>query len=261
MNLIKKVPLKKFAFIIIMMFFVFVNTIQIADCKTITKQIEVTTKDARVIKASLSYLKIEGVTKYPTVVLLHSLGYSSSNWGDLIPNLNSAGFAVLAIDLRGHGKSVYTSEFQQKSWVYFTNKSFLKYPSDVAALINQAAKTSKKVALDNMAIVGADIGANTAILAAKALHKKPKALVLISPTLTFKGLYVPVAMTEIGCVPVLSMASLQDGYSLDQEKKLSKFAQGSFFVKNYPKGGMGMMMLQANPIMSVEITKWLMRYL
>lgn len=252
--------LKKLAILTLTMI-VFTSTVQCAYCKTVKKEIEVTTKDSYILKATLTYMKIDGVQKYPTVLLLHSLGYSSENWGNLIANLNSAGFAVIAMDLRGHGKSVYNSNLQRKTWVYFKPKAYLKYPSDVVAVLNQAQKQSKKVSLNNLAIVGADIGANTAVLAAKSLPKKPKALVLISPSLTFKGLYLPVAMTEIGTVPVLTMASQQDGYSLDQEKKLSKFAQGSYFVKNYPKGGMGMMMLQSNPIMSIEITKWLMRYL
>lgn len=255
MKLIKKIAL----FMIIAV--VFMATAQDAYCKTITKNIEITTKDSHIIKATLTYIKIDGVQKYPTVLLLHSLGYSSNNWENLIPTLNSAGFAVIAMDFRGHGKSIYNSNLQQKSWVYFTPKAYQKFPSDVVAVLNQAQKQSKKVSLDNLAIIGADIGANTAVLAAKALPRKPKAMVLISPSLNFKGLYLPVAMTEIGTVPILSIASQQDGYSMDQEEKLSKFAQGDFFFKNYPKGGMGMMMIKVNPIMPVEITKWLMRYL
>lgn len=234
---------------------------QCSFAKAINKEIEVQTKDNHIIKATLSYNKTDGKTKYPTVVLLHSLGYSSLNWEKLIPVLNDAGFAVLAVDLRGHGKSVYNSNLQQKSWVYFSPKAYQKFPSDVVTIINEAAKQSKKVSLDNMAIVGADIGANTAILASKSLTKKPKALVLISPTMNFKGLYVPIVLSEIGTIPILSMASNQDKYSIQQEKNISKFSQGAFFVKNYSRGGMGMLMLKSNPTMPYDITKWLMKYL
>lgn len=229
--------------------------------KTITKEIIVQTKDSRVIKASLSYVKINGVKKYPTVLLLHSLGASSGEWGKLIPFLNNAGYAVIAMDLRGHGKSIYTADFKQRSWPYFTTKSYEKYPSDALALLNQAAKTSKLVSLDNLAIVGADIGANTAIIIAKELPKKPKALVLISPSVSFKGLYTPIALVEMGHVPILSMVSQKDRYSLEEQMKLSKYAQGGFYAQNYPNGGMGMLMLKVNPAMAEDITRWLIKYL
>ena len=68
--------------------FVFAGSFQIAYCKVIKKDIEVQTKDARIIKATVSYVDIKGIKKYPTVLLLHSLGYSSKDWGPLISELN-----------------------------------------------------------------------------------------------------------------------------------------------------------------------------
>lgn len=253
MKLVKKL-------LIFLVIFAFASTMG-AYCKTVKKEIEIQTKDMRIIKATLSYVKIEGVKKYPTVVLLHSLGYSSENWCNLIPDLNNAGYAVIAMDLRGHGKSVLDSSFHQKSWVYFTPKTYQKFPSDVIAIINQAQKQSKLVSLDNLAIVGADIGANTAVLVAQNLGKKPKALVLISPITTFKGLYIPIAMVNMGQIPILSMVSEKDIYCMQEQQKLSKFAQGGFYAKNYPQGGMGMLMLKSNPSMSEDITRWLIKYL
>ena len=244
-----------------LLLFVFFGSAQNSYAKTITKDLEVQTKDARIIKAQVSYVKIEGVKKYPTVVLLHSLGYSSADWANLIPELNNAGYAVIAIDLRGHGKSVFNTKFQKRAWTYFTPKNYQKFPSDVLLVLDQAKKQEKVVSLDNMAIVGADIGANTAVLVAKDLKKKPKTLVLISPTSNFKGLYIPIALVEMGGVPILSMVSNKDGYCLKEQKDLAKYAQGGFYAKNYPQGGMGMMMLKSNPSMSQDITRWIIRYL
>lgn len=247
--------------ILILAIFVLTTAAQCAPIKTIKKEIEVQTKDARVIKATLSYVKIEGLKKYPTVALIHSLGYSSTDWGDLITKLNNAGYAVIAIDLRGHGKSVLDASFHKKTWAYFTPKTYLKFPNDVVAILNATQKQSKLVSLDNMAIVGADIGANTAVLVAKQLPKKPKTLVLISPTTSFKGLYIPIAIAEMGYIPILSMVSQKDRYCLQEQQSLSKFSQGGFYAQNYPNGGMGMMMLKVNPTMSVDITKWIIKYL
>lgn len=246
--------------LILLFVFIFASTIS-ASCKVIKKDIEFQTKDLRILKATLSYEKIEGIKKYPTVLLLHSLGYSSADWGNLITDLNNAGYAVIAMDFRGHGKSIYNSTFHKRAWVYFTNKTYQKFPSDALSILYEAQKQSKLVSLDNLAIVGADIGANTAILISKELKKKPKTLVLISPTITFKGLYTPLAMVDMDNVPVLSMVSSKDRYCLQEQQKLSKFSQGGFYAKNYPYGGMGMMMIKINPTMSQDITRWILKYL
>ncbi len=247
---------------IILFFIAFVLTGTVCCyAKTVKKEITFSTKDAKVLKATLSYVKKEGVKKYPTVVLLHSLGYSSVDWGSLIPDLENSGYAVLAVDFRGHGKSIYDVNFKKKSWIYFKKSAFLKYPNDVISILNETQKQAKVFSMDNMVIVGADIGANTAVLVSKELKKKPKALVLISPTNSFKGLYIPVAMAEMGPIPVLSAVSVKDKYSVAQQKDLAKFSQGGFYALNYPQGSMGMMLLKTNPSMASDITKWIKRYL
>lgn len=252
MKLIKKLA----AFLIV---FVFASSMN-ALCKPIKKEIEVQTKDARIIKATVSYENIEGVKKYPTVLLLHSIGYSSDEWGNLITDLNNAGYAVIAMDFRGHGKSIYNAKFQKKSWTYFNNKIFQKFPSDVLLVLSQIQKQVKIADLNKMAIVGADIGANTAVLASKDLKSKPKTLVLICPTTSFKGLYIPIAMTDLQ-MPIIAMVSTKDRNCLKEEQNLAKFSQGGFYAKNYPNGGMGMLMIKLNPTMSQDITKWIIKYL
>lgn len=237
--------------------FIFAQTA--AYCKTVTTEVQFQTKDSRIIKATVTYNPIAGLKKYPTVVLLHSLGYSSKDWGKLIPYFNSAGYAVVAVDLRGHGKSIYDGNFHQKTWQYFTLKTYSKFPSDVESILTEVPKQVKVVSMDNMAMVGADIGANTAVLVSKDLKKKPKTLVLISPISTFKGLYIPLAMTNLN-MPILAMSSTQDRYSMQQQKELAKFAQGGFYAQNYPNGGMGMIMMNVNPSMAADIVKWVVRY-
>lgn len=252
--------IKKFL-LLFLMIFIFALTAQNAFCQTIKKDIQIQTKDNRVIKATVSYIKLPNIKQYPTVLLLHSLGYSSTDWGNLIELLNNAGYAVIAMDFRGHGKSVYDGSLKRKPWVYFTPKAFAKFPSDVEAIFTQAQKDCKQISSKNYAIVGADIGANTAVLVANDMKIKPKTLVLISPTTTFKGLYIPIALAQIGQIPILSMVSQKDIFSLQEQKSLSKFAQGGFYARNYPLGGMGMLMIQSNPTMTVDITKWLLKYL
>lgn len=254
LKMIKKILL------LVLVFCTFALTGQNAYCKAIKKDIQIQTKDKRVIKATISYEKRD-LKQYPTVILLHSLGYSSENWGDLPELLNKTGYLVIAMDFRGHGKSIYDGSLKRKPWVYFTTKAFARFPADVEEILTQAQKDCKEVSLKNYAIVGADIGANTAVLVAQDMKTKPKTLVLISPSTSFKGLYIPIALAQIGHVPVLTMVSQKDNFSLQEQKSLSKFAQGGYYARNYPQGGMGMLMIKSNPMMTVDIAKWLLKYL
>ena len=115
--------IKKILLLLVIFVFAGTSAYCAAAQKTVQKEIQFQTKDSRIIKATVSYVNIEGRKKYPTVVLLHSLGYSSQDWGNLIPDLNNAGYAVIAVDLRGHGKSIYDASFRQKTWPYFTMSS------------------------------------------------------------------------------------------------------------------------------------------
>lgn len=254
MKTIKKI------FFVFLFVLVLTSTAQCAYCKITKQEFQVQTKDSKILKATLSYDKITNKKKYPTVLLLHSIGYSSAEWGTLISNLNNAGFAVIAMDLRGHGKSIYDSKFRKKSWVYFNTKTYQKIPSDVLLMLNEIQKQSKLVDANNMAIVGADIGANAAVIVSDKLKKKPKTLVLICPTRNFKGLYIPITMTNLN-MPILTMASKKDTYSLQEQRNLAKFSQGGFYAQNYTNGGMGMLMIKVNPSMSGDITKWIAKYL
>ena len=92
------------------------------------------TRDNFVIKSKLFYpAKKEKV--YPIVIMLHSIGYSSDYWGIVVKQFVDSGAAVLLVDLRGHGQSMYDSNFKIRSWQYYTEKNFAKYPEDIAEII------------------------------------------------------------------------------------------------------------------------------
>ena len=249
--------MKKFFIFIIIMSMLFPAACFAAPKKqqsTLTLTYE--TKDSFIIKSKIIYPKAKK-EKYPLVIMLHSLGYSSSYWTNLPKLLNDKGYAVLLIDLRGHGKSLYDSNFRIHYWTKYTNSQFSKYPKDIVEMINYVLYAYKNISAQDYAIIGADIGANTAILAAEQLKVKPKGLVLISASIKFKGLYTPIAMTNLGTTPILAIASQRDNYSYKQLQELKKFAQGKYDEKIYPLGGAGMLMLKANPAMSGYIANWI----
>lgn len=218
------------------------------------------TKDSFVIKSKLFY-PLFPKKVYPMVVMLHSIGYSSEYWGSLTQQFTNNGIAVLQIDLRGHGQSIYDSNFKIRSWQYYTDKNYAKYPGDVVEILKYIAMSYKNISTTKYAILGADIGANTAILAAEKMPNKASCLVLISPTREYKGLYTPVAMTNLGTMPLLSIVSARDNYSMQESEILEKFAQSTFEIKRYPAGGMGMLMLKVNPSMASDIVSWVSKYL
>lgn len=213
------------------------------------------TKDNFVIKSKLFYPSQKQAV-YPVVIFLHSLGYTSEYWGIVVKKFVDSGIAVLLVDLRGHGQSIYNSNFKINSWVYFTEQDYQKYPTDTADILRYLAANYKNLSTTKYAIIGADIGANTAILTAEKLINKPKCLVLLSPTRNFKGLKTSIAMTNIGNGPILAMVSARDNHSVQETQILKKFAQGPYEIKTYPAGGMGMLMLKVNPKAADDIVNW-----
>ena len=93
------------------------------------------TDDNFVIKSKLYYPK-QKAKVYPVVVFLHSIGYSSDYWGELVNNFVDSGVAALVIDLRGHGQSVYDSDFRIRSWRYYSNKQSFCHKKKIIHTIN-----------------------------------------------------------------------------------------------------------------------------
>lgn len=217
--------------------------------------IEMETKDGFVVTAKL-YTPSKKHKKYPLVVLLHSLGYSSKYWGSIPTDFQKAGLAVLAIDFRGHGASVNDKNFRKYNWIYMSKKTYSSYPQDVLDMLVYINDNYKNVAVNHIAFIGADIGANTAVLVSQKLKTKPVAMVLISPTEKFKGLYTPIAIADLGATPILFVYSARDKYSKSQTAYLKRFVQGRYGEKVFPNGGFGMLMLKLNKGMDLTLANW-----
>ena len=196
--------MKRIIVIILALFLMFINTFAEATPNFVKKEIKAVAKDGFNIEGVLFYPKSKTQKEFSTVLLLHSLGYNSQWWEDLPNNLLEKGYAVLTIDLRGHGASVYNSKLTKNSWKNMKNTAYAKYPEDVLAVVNKIKEEyPKRVFFKNWAIVGADIGASTGVLASDLMPIHPKTIVMISPTLKAKGLYIPVSMAHLDGVDFL----------------------------------------------------------
>ena len=246
--------------IILTLFTLFINTAYSA-VKFENKEVSVPSDDGFNIKAKFTYPKIKGQKEYNTVILLHSLGYSSEWWETLPDLLLNNGYAVLNIDLRGHGKSIYNKKLSKISWKNMKQATFLKYPDDVVNVVNYVKKeNSKKAFFDNWAVVGADIGANTAILAADRMETKPKTIVLLSPSIQTKGLYVPVKLAGLD-VDILSISGQNEHSAFEAEKYLQRFAQKTFATYTAETNSTGMLMLKNDETLAKIIVSWIREYL
>ena len=254
--------MRRFIVYILALFLMFINLSVEAAPKFVEKEIKAVASDGFNINATLTYPKVKNQKEVYTVILLHSLGYNSQWWESLPKELLAKGYAVLAIDLRGHGSSVYNAKLTKNSWKNMKNSAYAKYPDDVLAVINQVKEeNSKKVFFNNWAIVGADIGASAGIMAADMMPVHPKTIVMISPVVKAKGLYIPVNMAHLDGVDFLSISGTDDIMSKDAESYLMKFAQDEFATYTSESKTTGMMMLKNDSGLAKMIAEWVGEYL
>ncbi len=261
MNLIcyNKLCMKR-VILILTLFLMILNPVLAAN--SVKKELTVQSVDGFSIKATFEYPKVKGKKEFSTVVLLHSLGYSSEWWETLPNELIESGYAVLQIDLRGHGKSVYNSKLERMSWKSMTNTAYAKYPEDVAKVIEYVkSENSKKVFFKDWAIVGADIGGSTAILSADLISYKPKTIVILSPVVNTRGLYVPVKLANLTNIDIFCILGTDDFESKEAAEYLKKFAQAAFVTYTSESKSMGMIMLKNDVSLAKIITGWLKEYL
>ncbi|MDN7656838.1 lysophospholipase [Burkholderia multivorans] len=108
-----------------------------------------------------------------TVALLHGLAEHAGRYAPLAARLNAAGIDLLAIDLRGHGRSP-----GKRAWV----ARFDEYLDDADALVAEAARAPTPLFLMGHSMGGA-IAALYAIERAPARGRTLAGLVLSSPAL------------------------------------------------------------------------------
>ena len=94
----------------------------------------------------------------PAVLVMHGWGASAAMMWPVVPPLHAAGFAVLLIDARGHGRSDDEA---------FT--SMPRFAEDIAAGLAWL-RTQPAVAPDRMALLGHSVGAAAALLHAARQH-------------------------------------------------------------------------------------------
>ena len=162
-------------------------------------------------------------TNESAILLAHMLSRTRSAWGDFPQKLNQAGFTVLNIDLRGHGRSI-TQNGREINFKNFSEADFNKIPPDL-----QTAKSylvSSGIPKNNISIVGASIGANAALIEAAGDHDI-RALVLLSPGENYHGVKTYEAAKDYAGRPALIISSSKDTQSFSSSLQLAQFIGNS----------------------------------
>jgi alpha-beta hydrolase superfamily lysophospholipase len=150
----------------------------------------------------------------PTVLLVHSLSRTHQDWDSTADALSSAGFGVLALDLRGHGSS---------GGGYGSLQSMLL---DVQAGLAWL-KDRHEVNASRIGIAGMHFGATLAVLAAGS-DPSVHSIALLSPASEFRGLRCEPAMRAFAARSgaALLVAGRLDPYAARSAKQLGEITPG-----------------------------------
>jgi pimeloyl-ACP methyl ester carboxylesterase len=180
-------------------------------------------------------------------LLIHQVGQSKESWESLATFVQECShYALLAVDLRGHGASGGSQDWSQM-------------PQDVIAAW-EALIQRPDVDPDRTAIVGASIGANLALVVA-ANEPRIKGVVLLSPGLVYHGIKTADPMNVYGKRLVLIVAAREDSYSADAAGKLNDLATGERRLQMYTGNAHGVDLLTAQTELRWLIVEWLEKML
>ena len=174
----------------------------------------------------------------PAVLLLHQFGDSRKSYDEFAKDLQKKNFGVLAVDGRGFGDSVKTTDGKTVA-AERTAEGVKGMEADVANAFDFLAK-QKNVDANRMGIVGASYGSSLAIIYA-AKNPNVKAVALLSPGINyFDNLPTEPAVKNFGNRPLLMVAAEDDKDSADAVRKLkSENPNDKYETKIYDKGGHG----------------------
>lgn len=212
----------------------------------------ITTADKFKIGATV-YLPGSLKPPYAVVVFIHMLRGSQADWGDVVKRLNMEGIASVTLDLRGHGVST-SKEGKTVLQKDLSAQDYLAMPSDVELVLKEVEK-NKNVDPDHLILIGASIGANSALLYASK-DSRVKGVVLLSPGLDYHGVKTSEAAEKYKGRPALILSSTGDTYSYTSSTALSRKMGPSSLLKTYKGSEHGTALFLANPLLLEEIVQW-----
>jgi uncharacterized protein len=182
----------------------------------------------------------------PAVVLVPMLGRSKDDWQSVAQRLAEANITALAIDLPASSPPAEAGALN--GW-----------QADVKAALEYLAGRPE-VRSGALGVAGASLGANLGVLAA-ASDPRVRSLVLVSPSLDYRGVRIEAAMRQYGARPALLMASLKDPFAARTVRELAKEPPGPRETRWAESTAHGTQLLAREPDLVRAIVEWFQRTL
>jgi dienelactone hydrolase len=206
---------------------------------------EVTVKAADGLSIAGTFYAGSGPEPWPGVILLHMNGGQRQDWDAFSSQLAGEGYAVLAVDMRGHGQTGGRRDWDQAAGDLQRVWDYLAGRADV-----DESRT---------ALIGASIGANMALVTAEA-NPAIQGVVMLSAGRDYFGVTTEDRMVAYGERPVLIVASEEDTEAAIAARTLSDLAQGPAKLEMYEGAGHGTRMFGPLPELGQLIIDWLDEY-
>lgn len=185
-------------------------------------------------------------------ILIHQRPLTKESLNNLAKFLNKEGYAVLAIDLRGHGES-QESIFGKLNYNKFTPQEEKESIKDIeaASLFLEKEGFSK----EKQFLVGASIGAN---LSFQFLSENPqiKGVILISPGLNYRGIILENFKREGLGNKIFVVVALDDKEALQGARNIKSWYPEVIYLE-YPFGGHGINLFKIHQDLQERILNWL----
>ncbi len=178
------------------------------------------------------------------VVLVHGEGRSAADWRFLVQRFAAAGLAVVAPDLRNHGRSG-RRPMADDDW------------TPALADVRAGLVHLRRQGVGELALVGAGVGANLA-LAAAVDAPDVRIVVLLSPGLVIHGVRADTTVKAYGPRPLLVVVSSEDTYPAHSALLLEAEAEGEKHLQIYTDAGHGTAMLSREAGLQGLIQTWVM---
>ena len=180
----------------------------------------------------------------PVIIALHMLNSQRAAYAPIIPDLRAAGYALLNVDMRGHGESGGGRDWDAAI-------------ADIADWIAWL-ETEGHLGESGLAIMGASIGANVAIISCAESVACTGAIAL-SPGLDYRGVKPEAALVDgLADRTALLVAAAADSSSATAIRQMFLNAKGAVTARMYKGRAHGTRLFDSDyDSLSGLITLWL----
>lgn len=204
------------------------------------------------------YMTPETAPAGAAVLLLHMMPSDRASWSAFMPRLAENGYASLAIDLRGHGKSRRGPDGRPLDYETFSDEDHQRSIHDVISAAAFLEEKGHRV----VHVGGASIGANLALWYG-AEYGTVASVFLLSPGIDYRGIKALPRVAQLAATALFIAASKDDvrsGGDADvMARQIYEAAAVPKEIEIFETGGHGTDMFRAHPELMDALIQWMRR--